>query len=224
MTSKHLALTLTLILTGPLALGETLYVTDQLKITLRSGTSTRNKIIQMLPIGAPLQVLKSDEASGYTQVKTASGQTGWVLTRQLSTEPSAKDRLSTAQRTLSTLKDENARLSKELERLRQAHASTLEERDRFAEENQRLAQELGAIRNTAAESLSILEENQGLKVSVADLENNLQSLRDENSILKDGSARDWFLVGAGVILLGILVGLILPRLRWQRRSSSWDTL
>jgi SH3 domain protein len=30
------------------------------------------------------------------------------------------------------------------------------------------------------------------------------------------------MVGAGVVLIGILAGLIIPRIRW-RKKSSWDT-
>ena len=54
------------------------------------------------------------------------------------------------------------------------------------------------------------------------LERSLQTLQQENENLKDRTARDWFMVGAGVVLLGIIVGLIIPRIRW-RKKSSWDT-
>jgi SH3 domain protein len=50
----------------------------------------------------------------------------------------------------------------------------------------------------------------------------MQTLQQENAGLKDRTARDWFMVGAGVVLLGILAGLFIPRIRW-RRKSSWDT-
>ncbi len=54
------------------------------------------------------------------------------------------------------------------------------------------------------------------------LERQLQTLQQENEGLRDRTARDWFMVGAGVVLLGIIVGLIIPRIRW-RKKSSWDT-
>ena len=54
------------------------------------------------------------------------------------------------------------------------------------------------------------------------LERQLQTLQQENEGLKDRTARDWFMVGAAVVLLGIIVGLIIPRIRW-RKKSSWDT-
>jgi SH3 domain protein len=55
------------------------------------------------------------------------------------------------------------------------------------------------------------------------LERNMQTVQQENESLKDRTARDWFMVGAAVVLLGILVGLIIPRIRWRKKSSWGDT-
>jgi len=41
--------------------------------------------------------------------------------------------------------------------------------------------------------------------------------------LKDRSEREWFVRGAGVVIVGILIGLIVPRLK-LRKKSSWDSL
>ena len=48
-------------------------------------------------------------------------------------------------------------------------------------------------------------------------------LRQENQVLKDRAKKDWFLAGAGVMLIGIVVGLLVSRVR-LRRSSWGDTL
>ena len=32
------------------------------------------------------------------------------------------------------------------------------------------------------------------------------------------------MIGAGVIILGMILGLLLPHLRFQRRKSSWGSL
>jgi len=62
-----------------------------------------------------------------------------------------------------------------------------------------------------------------LKNKIVGYERQSQSLLQENQSLKDRTARDWFMVGAGVILLGMIIGLIIPRIRW-RKKSSWDSL
>jgi SH3 domain protein len=86
----------------------------------------------------------------------------------------------------------------------------------------KVSQELAEIKRTASSALAIDSENKDLKSRLVALERNLQILKQENENLKDRTARDWFMVGAGVVLIGILAGLIIPRIRW-RKKSSWDT-
>ena len=52
--------TLLLILCSAGAFAKTAYVTDELKITLRSGESSTHRILRMLPTGERLTVLSSE--------------------------------------------------------------------------------------------------------------------------------------------------------------------
>ena len=83
-------------------------------------------------------------------------------------------------------------------------------------------QELSEIKRTASSALAIDSENKELKGRMVSLERQLQTVQQENEALKDRTARDWFMVGAAVVLLGIIVGLIIPKIRF-RKKSSWDT-
>ena len=85
-----------------------------------------------------------------------------------------------------------------------------------------LSQELEEIRRTASSALAIDAENDELKSRIVAYERQAQTLQQENEGLKDRTARDWFMVGAGVVILGMVIGLIIPRIRW-RKKSSWDT-
>ncbi len=212
-----------LVLSVSAAYGETVrYVGDNLEITLRTGKSTRHSIRRMLPVGTKLYVLKSDP-DGYSLVRTEDGVEGWVLTRFLSNEPSAKDRLREAQAALAKLRIENHRLKAQIKDLTEGKADVEARIQKLMEDNQRLQQELSAIRQTAANALAIDHENKTLKERLVGLERSLQGLEQENARLKDRSARDWFLVGAGVLLLGMIIGLILPKLRLQKKDD-WDSL
>ena len=75
----------------------------------------------------------------------------------------------------------------------------------------------------ASSALAIDAENKELKSRIVAYERQAQSLQQENEGLKDHTARDWFMVGAGVVILGMIIGLIIPRIRW-RKKSSWDSL
>ena len=220
-TKKLLALAcLTCLLTGH-AMAETNYISDQLEVTLRSGKSTSHSIIRMLRSGTPVEVLDQDKDSGYTLVR-AQGKEGWVLTRYLMTRPVARDQLAEAQKKLAELELANRKMTTAMQALTQEKGSIEKDRGSMEENYRKTSQELAEIKRTASSALAIDSENKDLKSRLVALERNMQTLQQENESLKDRTARDWFMVGAGVLLLGILAGLIIPRIRW-RKKSSWDT-
>ena len=214
-----LALVLGLVST---AMAETRYVSDRLEIQMRTGKGTQFRILRMLPSGTALEILEVDQENGYSRVRTPSGVEGWVLSRFLMQGRAARDQLADAEKKLARLELENRKLSASLEDLQKTKGSIDTEREQLVKENRKLSQELEEIRRAASSALAIDAENKELKSRIVAYERQAQSLQQENEGLKDRTARDWFMVGAGVVLLGIIVGLIIPRIRW-RKKSSWDT-
>jgi len=206
-----------------LAQAETRYVSDRLEIQMRTGKGTQFKILRMLPSGTALEVLEVDQQNGYSRVRSAGGVEGWVLNRYLMKGKAARDRLAEAEKELARLELENRKLSGSVGELKNAKGSIDQERGSLSKENRKLSQELEAIRRTASSALAIDAENKDLKSKIVAYERQAQTLKQENEGLKDRTARDWFMVGAGVIILGMIIGLIIPRIRW-RKKSSWDTL
>jgi len=204
------------------AMAETRYVSDTLEITMRSGKGTSYGITRMLRSGTQLTVLEEDKNSGYTHVRTKSGKDGWVLSRFLMKTPAARDRLAAAEKQLAELELENRKLETAMTSLKDEKSKLSKNLGSLDSESRKVSQELAEIRRTASSALAIDSENKDLKSRVVALERQLQTLQQENEGLKNRTARDWFMVGAAVVLLGIIVGLIIPRIRW-RRKSSWDT-
>ena len=85
------------------AQAETRYVSDELEIDMRSGTSNQHRILRMLPSGSALEVLEDDKASGYSRVQTSSGAEGWILSRYLQTSAPASKRLAETEKKLAEL-------------------------------------------------------------------------------------------------------------------------
>jgi len=197
---------------------ETRYVTDHLIITLRSGQGSQYQIIKTLPSGTPLEVLETTD-SGYSRVRTPDGAEGWVLTRYLSEEPIARDRLAKVQKQLERLQTRHRKLRTQLAELRKQTAELQAERDRLRSENAKLTSELKHLREVAAKPIELEAQNRTLKQQNVSLEKELQLVRQENQVLQNSSQRDWFIAGAGVLLGGILLGLILPRIRWRRKNT-----
>lgn len=216
---KRLALFL-LVLALPVLIqaAETRYVTDHLIITLRSGQGSQYQIIKTLPSGTPLEVLETTD-SGYSRVRTPDGAEGWVVSRYLSEEPIARDRLAKAMKQLERLQIRNRKLKSQLAELRKQTAELQAEHDRLRNENTRLTSELKHLREVAAKPAELEEQNHTLKQQNVSLEKELQLVRQENQALQNSTQREWFIAGAGVLLGGILLGLILPRIRWRRKNT-----
>jgi SH3 domain protein len=221
---KYALLLLCSILTLPqLIQAETRYVTDEFKITMRSGESTSHKILRMLDSGMAVQVLSTNPDSGYSKVRAGGGE-GYVLTRQLMREPSARDQLANMQREIDALKAAPGELRSNLANLQKEHRELSQAYKELETVKNKQEQELQSIQRTASNAIRISNERNELRKQVADLTREVEDLKQENRDLSNEATRDWFLIGAGVIIAGILIGLILPHLRFQRRRSSWGSL
>jgi SH3 domain protein len=204
------------------AAAETRYVSDVLEITLRSGKGTSFGITRMLRSGTAVQVLEVDKKSGYTQVRTKSGKEGWVLSRFLMNGRAARERLAAAEKSLAELELDNRKLTTAMSTLTEEKKTLASNLGNLEGQSRSVSQELTEIKRTASSALAIDSENKDLKGRLVSLERQLQTVQQENQSLKDRTARDWFMVGAAVVLLGIIIGLIIPKIRF-RKKSSWDT-
>lgn len=202
---------------------ETRYVSDELEIPLRSGTSTQHRIVRMLPSGTAVQVLEQDSDSGYSRIKLASGTEGWTLTRFLMSSPPARERLLQAEKKLAELELQTRQRATQLNERNKEQQGLESELEQLKAENQKLSKQLADIQRTASSALAIDAENKDLKSDMMHLRREQEILRQENEALRDRTNRDWFMIGAGVLILGIILGLILPRIRLRKRSS-WDSL
>jgi SH3 domain protein len=222
---KKLALLfLILILCSAGALARTAYVTDELKITLRTGEGTSHRIIRMLPTGQRLTVLSTNKDSGYSKVRTETGQEGFVLTRQLVDNPVARDRLAAAEAEVKSLKAAPGELSSRLAKLTEDHAALQKEHEELKRAKTQVDQEFAALKRTASNAVRIANERNELRKQVASMTREVEDIKQQNRELENKTAQNWFLIGGGVVVGGILLGLILPHLRVRRRKSSWGSL
>lgn len=57
-----------------------------------------------------------------------------------------------------------------------------------------------------------------LEMKLANLQKELTAINAQNQQLTKESNRNWFLAGAGVLVLGFIIGLIVPKIQWRRKS------
>ena len=202
---------------------KTVYVTDTHIIALRSEESNKGALVRSLETGTPLTVLDINKKTGYSRVRTEDGAEGYILTRNTMKDPPSRTQLESATRESTALKSENTALKLELIKLKQfmTPGSTLEQS--LAKERDQLARELSELKKTSSEAMQIKAERDEYQDRYVQIEKDVKQLERENADLKDRTEQDWFLYGGMVAFIGMLLGFILPKLSWRRKSSNWDT-
>ncbi len=199
------------------------YVSDELHVSFRTGPGNQYAIQRFLVTGTRLELLEPPGDADFPQealdewdhVRDPRGDTGWMQSRYLMTERAARDRLADAQQTLA---DTRAELGEQRSALDAARRRNEELESRLAEargEVDRLEHLLGQ----AEQGYELAQANENLKERVAMLLERNEELEVENRRMSERSQQEWFVVGAGVLGVGLLLGLILPRLGPRRRST-----
>ena len=210
-------------LLGPLLLATTLtartmYATDTFEIVVRSESKIAGRnIIKVLPSGAPIEVRDLDDT--WATVRLEDGRTGYVEKRHLiDREPykvtaerlqlevgQQRERLATLTQQLATLRDEHQRLQKT------SSVSETQLQD-VSQKYEQLSQDA-----TTTQFLETREKYADLQHAHAEAQQQLAALNDAYTSLKSSTRLTWFLSGAGVILLGWLLGITSARGRRRRQ-------
>lgn len=200
-----------LLVAASAAAEETLYVTDLIRITVRSGPSTGNKVIAMAETGDQMTLLAS-RAGGWSLVRLPDGKEGWALTRFLQKERPAKLRLAE----LDPANKDQARRLEQMHDENQSLGKNLSETEARLNELQARYDKLSA---DAADVVALKDRHQKLQSQFEQQSKQNTELVVENKSLKFSSNLKWFLAGAGVLIVGWLMGLALHRSKKRRGSS-----
>ena len=202
---------------------QTRYVNDELVITVRSGESSQYQILRTIKSGTSLKVLETHPDTGYSRVRLNDGTEGWVLSRYLTPQPIAKARLEAVRRELQQTQQQNRNLTQTLSQTQQQLQQSEERNAALQKKIEDQNKEISRIRNLAGHAPALSEQNQTLKADLIRLETLVQTLEQENMLIKDRSARDWFIAGTGVTLMGMAMGFVAHKIR-SRKRSSWREL
>jgi SH3 domain protein len=210
---------LSAVLLSSTTLAESLYITDQFEVTLRSGTSTSNSIISMLKSGQKVKLIEQDVATRYSLVETDDGKKGYVLTRYLDKQASGRERFDKLQKQSEKLKTTIAELRLQLKEFKDTKKSDDQNIKQLNQDLTQTRQTLEQLREDTSDTVRVLEQNENLQTRINVLESEKKLLSDENTKYKDSTAMDWFVRGAGISLAAFLIGIIVTRIRWKKRDS-----
>ena len=211
------------VLTGHIQAQTVRYVTDSLRLETRQGPSTEHRITRMLSSGTRITILEEDADSGYSRIALDDGTETWILTRFLIDEPAARAQLGEAVENFNREREIARDLASQLEILGQTANEIEQSKNALAKDKKLLQTELAQIKQAAADTLTIKAHSETLNKELEALTQELDEAMQRNRLLKERSERDWFIAGAGVLLGGMILGLVIPKIRWKRRRG-WGEL
>jgi SH3 domain protein len=207
-----------LLLWGQPVFAKTMYTSDVTEISVRQGRDTSYPVIRTLKSNEQVTVLES--SSGWSKIQLPDGKEGWLVSSYLTDKaPASASSPETAKKTdqialqLKTTGEENERLKKEIQSLKlqiDANEKNVAELRASAGGGPVEAKELQALK-TKLDQVSAETKEKSNRIS--ELEQQLAGAGKGQGEYK--CYLYLFLAGAGVLLLGMIIGSSTKR----RRSS-----
>lgn len=197
------------------------FISDKLPVNILNGASDTDKILRTVYSGTKLEILET--SNKYSRVRTQQGKEGWVLNKYLISNPVAREKLIDTQKQMKELETTIASNEKIFNELTKLHHLLKQQSEKQDINLTRLKTENARILELAANPIKLSDANKELQKQNDLLNSQIDKILGEMEILRDYSNQQWFLKGAGVILAGMLIGVLIPKLR-RNQNSKWSNL
>jgi SH3 domain protein len=201
---------------------ETNYIRDELYVPLRSGPTTQHRIVHRgLKSGLALERLNESDDGDWIQIKTPGGLEGWVQAQYISRSPTAAILLAQTRKELKeiSVKYTSAKetLNKEIALRKKTQSSLL----KTEKGKQQATMDLHRIRSISSGAIELDQKYQRLLEEHELLQTENDTLNAENSSLKDDRRFSFMFYGAALVVFGMFLSVIIPRLQFKKRNSEW---
>jgi SH3 domain protein len=218
-----LLLVVSLFLVSFPALAQKGYIRDMVIVNLRTAPFSNAQSVKLLRTGDSMNIL--EERDAFMRIRTPEGVEGWVSAQYITEVPPARIRLVALQNQNSNLKRnvdelkakvkndrtqfletkerfdaEGVNKSSVLSQVRGEANALAAELDGLKKEHETLAKKSANAIKTSEELDLLTQENKELVAKYEDLASRVSDLTKMTSI-------KWFLVGAGVLILGWFIGV-----------------
>jgi SH3 domain protein len=204
-----------LVLFSTPVLAETQYINDKMKITLRTGPANDRKIIALLNIGQKVEILKPGE--DWTQIRLDNGKEGWVLSRFLTKKIPSRIELEVLKDKHQALLARDALLQEENKTLKAENQAFNNDLASTQKKLQALNTSYESLKTASKEFLDLQSKYKKMSVKLAEQTQKADKYEEDLTKLLWNKNIKWFLSGAGVLILGFIIGFSTKR---QRRRSS----
>jgi SH3 domain protein len=191
------------------------YINDSMKITMRTGPATDRKIIALLSVGQEVEVLKAENE--WTLVRLLNGKEGWVISRFITDQTPESIQLEALRKNHSMLQTKAASLMEENKALKDENKTLSTNLNTSETKQQSLSKSYETLKRESKQFLDLQAKYKESTSKLAAQTQKAEKYEDELTKLLWNKNIKWFLSGAGVLILGFIIGFSTKR---QRRHSS----
>ena len=190
---------------------ETRYISNIIKITLRTGPGIDHKIVRMVKSGQNVEV--KEQGAEWSKVQLPNGTEGWVLNRFLTTKEPDFITLERLEKKHNGIMAQLPAITEENRQLKEQNRKLKQKYDKHQSKASSLAKDYAKLKNNSAGYLELKVKHEKVVSSLAAASSKAKRLEKEllNKYITAG------LTGAAVLLLGFIIGFSAKR---QRKRSS----
>lgn len=222
---KIWTLILLTLLSAPLLAEETVYVSDVLYVPLRSGASIEYRIINAaLKSGTKLARLEQSEDGVWSKVRIGNGPKaveGWIRNQYVAKEMTSQLKLTLTETKLARSEKQNAEVKSLNKKLKKENSALTRKGNQASQSKSQISRELEALKQLSSSAVELDKNYQELLQKHEVTQTQRDSLLAENDQLKSDQSLSFLLYGAGILLLGVFLAIILPLLKPKKGYSEW---
>ncbi|MEL0624228.1 TIGR04211 family SH3 domain-containing protein [Marinomonas arenicola] len=222
MSKKNITCILAGLLLSGVAQATTAYVSDIQFVAIREGQNNNTRAVERgIKSGTPLEVLEQE--NGYTKVKTPSGNEGWIADYFLSDDAVTRDQVISLQSKLSALSESKQKVNSELQDSKKEITDLNNKVTSLESDKTQLIKQIQQNKALAEKAQNIVSQNNDVSYQLESLKKQLATAEQAADQQQSTTQQKWFAIGAGTLLGGLIIGLLIPLSRKKKSStSSWS--
>jgi len=198
------------------SVAETVYVSEDFEITMRTGPGSDRKIISLVQSGKALDILEKGEE--WSMVRTLNGREGYVLNRYLTADQPCAMVLERVKQDYDVLAAKFEGLKESFDALEADKKVTDADLSKNLKDRDQLRIAYENLKKESADFLKLKTRHQQMTADLEAEKTLSAKLEEENMQMKRSRIIQWVLTGGGIMLVGFFIGLFSSSRRKSRSS------
>ena len=198
------------------SVAETVYVSEDFEITMRTGPASDRKIISLVQSGKALEIL--EKGAEWSMVRDHNGKEGWVLNRYITPNQPCAMVLGRVRQDFDVLTAKYKDLKDNFDNLSAQKKATDSDLSQNQKDRDELSTAYETLKKEAADFLKLKQRHKQVSADLEAEKTLSAKLDEENMQLKRSRIIQWVLTGGGIMLVGFFIGLFSSSRRKSRSS------